>query len=73
MLLLPRRGWVFIKQNGNAIQLKPFHDTDEELHCSLVSSEETFVGMSKTASVLHSLSTQMSTSLPQTLLSILFP
>jgi len=36
MLLLLRKEWVFMKQNGNAVQLKLFHDTDEELHCSLV-------------------------------------
>lgn len=40
MLLLPRREWVFVKQNRNAIQLKPFHDTDEELQCLLLYTDE---------------------------------
>lgn len=32
--------WVFIKLNMKAIQLKPFHDMDEELHCSAAYSDE---------------------------------
>lgn len=32
--------WVFIKLNMKVIQLKPFHDMDEELHRSAVYSDE---------------------------------